>query len=144
MSQADAKRRGLKLVHSRPDESDSGESTPGESTPGASTPGESTPSASTPGTSVPGTSAPDSSSLIEFPAEIMIKAMGLNDPTFEPLVRGIVLPLIEPAQASAISRIPSSGGKYVSVRIEFMATSQSQLETIYRALRAESRVLFTL
>lgn len=83
-------------------------------------------------------------SLIEFPARIMIKAMGLNNEAFEPLVRGIVLPLIGPAEPLAISRIPSSGGKYVSVRIEFLASNQSQLEAIYRALRAEPRVLFTL
>ena len=86
----------------------------------------------------------DEPSLIKFPAEIMIKAMGLNDNAFERLVRGIVLPLIVPTEALAISRIPSSGGKYISVRIEFLATSQSQLETIYQALRAEPRVLFTL
>ncbi|MEE9319441.1 MAG: DUF493 domain-containing protein [Granulosicoccus sp.] len=83
-------------------------------------------------------------SLIEYPADLSVKAMGLNDGNFEHLVRGIVLPLIVPAEPKKITTVGSSGGKYLSVSVHFTAISQLQLENIYRALREEARVLFTL
>ena len=50
--------------------------------------------------------------LIEFPADIAVKAMGLNADDFEALVTSLVIPLIEPAPAS-ISTLPSKQGKYL-------------------------------
>jgi len=41
-------------------------------------------------------------SLIEFPAAISIKAMGLNEPDFEDLVVSIVQPFIEPAKPDKV------------------------------------------
>ena len=81
---------------------------------------------------------------LEFPATLDVKAMGLAEPDFESLVRELVLPHVPDAARDAVSTRPSSGGKYVSVRVHFTATSREQLETIYRALHAEPRVLFTL
>ena len=83
------------------------------------------------------------STLIEFPADIAVKAMGLNAADFEALVTSLVIPLIEPAPAS-ISTLPSKQGKYLSVRVQFTATSHAQLQRVYVALHAESRVLYTL
>lgn len=81
--------------------------------------------------------------LIEFPAELSVKAMGLNTDDFESLVSGLVLPLLAP-QGASVSTLPSRGGKYLSVRIRFTATSLGQLETVYQALRSQERVLYTL
>lgn len=81
--------------------------------------------------------------LIDFPAEIAVKAMGLNDDEFEKLIARTVLPLIEPATAR-ISTLPSKEGKYLSVRVHFTALSHDHLQSVYIALRAEERVLFTL
>lgn len=87
-------------------------------------------------------------SLIRYPAELSVKAMGrdqtLDGVGFQSLVESLVLPLIAPAQAQRIDTRESSGGKYLSVRVHFTATSQGQLEAIYGALHAEPRVLFTL
>ena len=83
-------------------------------------------------------------SLIEFPATLDVKAMGLNEPDFEPLVRELVLPHVPEAALERVTTRSSSGGKYVSVRVRFTAISKNQLEAIYRGLRAEPRVLFTL
>ena len=83
-------------------------------------------------------------SLIEFPAPIEVKAMGLADEGFEALVRELVLPHIPPPGPDEVTRRESRGGKYLSVRVHFTATGKAQLEAIYRALRAEPRVLFTL
>ena len=83
-------------------------------------------------------------SLIDFPATIDVKAMGLAAPDFESLVGELVLPHVPAPGPESITRRESSGGKYVSVRVKFVATSKHQLEAIYGALRAEPRVLFTL
>ena len=83
-------------------------------------------------------------SLIEFPVTLDVKAMGLNEPDFEPLVLDLVLPYVPEAALETVTTRSSSGGKYISVRVRFTAISKNQLEVIYRGLRAEPRVLFTL
>ena len=83
-------------------------------------------------------------SLIDFPATIDVKAMGLAAPDFESLVGDLVLPHVPAPGPESITLRKSSGGKYVSVRVKFVATSKNQLVAIYGALRAEPRVLFTL
>lgn len=87
-------------------------------------------------------------SLIRFPAELSVKAMGVDDTrdglSFQSLVESLVLPLIAPASAQRVEARASSGGKYLSVRVYFTATSHQQLQAIYAALHAEPRVLFTL
>lgn len=82
-------------------------------------------------------------SLIDFPEALSIKAMGLNTPDFETFIIALVEPHV-PGGFSDVNVQPSSAGKYVSVRLHFTAENQAQLEAIYRVLRAEERVLFTL
>lgn len=84
------------------------------------------------------------SSLIEFPAAISIKAMGLNEPDFEDLIVSIVQSFIEPSKPDKVVSSVSSQEKYRSVRVHFTASNHAQLESIYVALRAEPRVKFTL
>lgn len=81
--------------------------------------------------------------LIEFPADIAVKAMGLNTNDFESLVSTLVVPLIEP-QTASVTTLPSKEGKYLSVSVRFTATDVEQLHRVYAALRAEARVLYTL
>lgn len=81
--------------------------------------------------------------LIEFPAEIAVKAMGLNDNHFAAFISELVTPLLE-QQPVTFTTLPSKGGKYLSVSIRFTATSLEQLHRIYAALRAEPRVIYTL
>ena len=81
--------------------------------------------------------------LIEFPADIAVKAMGLNSLDFEALITSLVLPHIEPDPVK-FTTLPSKEGKYVSVSIRFTASNIEQLETVYTALKAEPRVLYTL
>lgn len=82
-------------------------------------------------------------SLIEFPADIAVKAMGLNTDDFEALVSSLVVPLIEP-QAASVTTLPSKEGKYLSVSVRFTANDLEQLHRVYAVLRAEDRVLYTL
>lgn len=83
--------------------------------------------------------------LIEFPATIAVKAMGLASEDFQSLVHGLVTGHVDEEPASdAVSVRSSRGGKYLSVSVSITASSQAQLEAIYAALQAEPRVLFTL
>jgi len=81
--------------------------------------------------------------LIEFPADIAVKAMGLNTADFETLISTLVLPHIKPDPVT-FTTLPSKEAKYVSVSIRFTAKNIEQLETVYTALKAEPRVLYTL
>ncbi len=81
--------------------------------------------------------------LIEFPAPIAVKAMGLHSDDFEAVVTQLVMPHIEP-QPVKVTTLPSSGGKYLSVSIRFTALSLEQLHAVYGALKQEQRVLYTL
>ncbi len=82
-------------------------------------------------------------SLIEFPAEITVKAMGVNTGDFETLIASMVIPLIEPAEVS-FKAVLSREGKYLTVRVHFIAVDQEHLISVYAALKAEERVLYTL
>ena len=82
-------------------------------------------------------------SLIEFPADISVKAMGLNTEDFEARVSALVMPHIQPAAVN-VSTIPSKKGKYISIRVNFIAQNQEQLQRVYAALHSEPRVLYTL
>lgn len=84
-----------------------------------------------------------SETLIEFPAQIAVKAMGLNEDDFEALIAALVTPHIEP-EPVRFSTVPSKEGKYLSVRVHFTARDHEQLLSVYAALKAEKRVLYTL
>lgn len=81
--------------------------------------------------------------LIEFPADIAVKAMGLNQDNFEALVTALVLPHVEPA-AATVTTLPSKEGKYLSVSVRFRAQNLEQLHAVYAALKEEAKVLYTL
>lgn len=81
--------------------------------------------------------------LIEFPARLAVKAMGLNEDDFESLITTLVMPLVESCDAR-VSTVASKEGKYLSVRVHFTATCHDHLKSVYVALRSEPRVLYTL
>lgn len=81
--------------------------------------------------------------LIEFPAPIAVKAMGLQTDDFQSLVTDLVAPHIQLQQAK-VTTLPSKGGKYISISVRFTAVSLEQLHAVYGALRKEPRVLYTL
>ena len=84
------------------------------------------------------------SDLITYPADMSIKAMGLNANEFEACVIGLVSPIIAPQKPDKIDTRESSGGKYLSVTVRFKASDAAQYELVYSALRDDARVLFTL
>jgi len=83
-------------------------------------------------------------SLIDFPAELSVKAMGLNEPDFPKLIESIVAPHVPKAGNLNIVEVESRRGKYVAIRAHFTANNLEQLHAIYAALRDEKRVLYVL
>lgn len=83
-------------------------------------------------------------SLLEFPCQFPIKAMGKADIEFDLLVIEIIREHVEQLSENAIKTRPSKNGKYVSVTVTIEAHSQQQLDNIYRQLSGHPRVLMAL
>ena len=82
--------------------------------------------------------------LLEFPCRFPIKAMGKDEAGFDELVRGIIATHVRAEHLHDLSVRPSRGGRFISVTVTITATSQDQLDDIYRALTADERVLMAL
>ncbi len=82
--------------------------------------------------------------LLEFPCDFPIKAMGLSDGQFEAVVVSIVRKHAPDLGEGAVKCVHSKGGKYLSVTIIVRATSREQLDNIYRDLTASEQVLMAL
>ena len=83
-------------------------------------------------------------SLLEFPCEIVVKAMGLADDRFEQLVYELVHAHVPNLGENAVRTRPSKGGKYLSVSVKVMAESRQQMDAIYQDLTAHEKVLMAL
>ncbi len=82
--------------------------------------------------------------LLEFPCEFSIKAMGLATPEFDTVVVEIVRQHAPELGEGAVRTRPSSGGKYLAVTVTINATSKKQLDAIYQALTDHELVLMSL
>ena len=83
-------------------------------------------------------------SLLEFPCEFPVKAMGKSSGDFEQLVTGIVLSHAELWSESPVRTASSNEGNYLSVTVVVKATSQEQLDAIYQDLTDCPEVLMAL
>lgn len=86
----------------------------------------------------------EKTSLLEFPCNFPIKAMGKNSDDFEAIVTGIVLAHAELWPDVPIRSVPSKEGKYVSITAVIEAQSQAQLDTIYQELTDSDQVMMAL
>ena len=82
--------------------------------------------------------------LLEFPCDFPIKAMGLADGTFDARVVEIINRHVADLPEGAVTRRHSAGGKYIAVTVTIRATSRQQLDDIYRELTACEEVLMAL
>lgn len=83
-------------------------------------------------------------SVIEFPCEFPIKAMGLAGGKLELTVVEIVRRHAPDLGEAAVKSRPSANGKYVSITVTITATSKAQLDAIYMDLTACKQVLMAL
>ena len=86
----------------------------------------------------------DEETLLQFPCEFRVKAMGLNEPGFHELIVQIVRKHCAEL-GEACSRVrPSKNGKWLSVTVTINATSKAQLDAIYMELTAHEKVTMSL
>lgn len=82
--------------------------------------------------------------LLEFPCQFPIKAMGRDDGRFESLVVEIVRKHAPDLSDEAVQCRASKAGNYLSVTVTVSATSREQLDNIYLELTACEHVLMAL
>jgi putative lipoic acid-binding regulatory protein len=83
-------------------------------------------------------------SAIKFPCSFPIKMMGRDTEEFRTTVRLLVEKHTGPIADEAIREALSRKGNFVSVTITVIATSQDQLDNIYRDLSSHDDVLMAL
>ena len=83
-------------------------------------------------------------SLIDYPCDFEVKAMGLNKPDFQGIVVRIVERHLDEGENIQTRASASKKNKYLSVTVRFTATSRRQLDEIYMALTSEPAVLVAL
>lgn len=81
---------------------------------------------------------------LTFPCEFPVKVMGKVSDTFEATIKRIVKQHVPDLKDDAVSVKPSSNGNYVSITAKFTATSQAQLDDLYRDLSAHPDVIMVL
>jgi uncharacterized protein len=81
--------------------------------------------------------------LLEFPCQFAIKAMGKNTVEFDLLVIEIVRRHV-PGREQTVTTRPSKDGNYLAVTVLIQATSKQQLDAIYQDLSNHPLVLMAL
>ena len=85
-----------------------------------------------------------SESLLQFPCDFPIKVVGHHHVEFEAQVVARVRAYAPDLGEGAVRSRPSQGDKYLAVTVTVRATSQEQLDAIYRELSGWDRVLMVL
>ncbi len=83
-------------------------------------------------------------SIIEFPCEFPIKMMGRDTPEFRLIAQVLIEQHVGPIAEDAIQINVSGKGNFVSVTVTVTASSQQQLDDIYRDVSAHDDVLMAL
>jgi putative lipoic acid-binding regulatory protein len=83
-------------------------------------------------------------SVIEFPCDFPVKMMGRDTPEFRATARRLIENHAGPVADEAIRVNQSGKGNFVSVTVTVTATSQQQLDDIYRDVSGHDDVLMAL
>ncbi|NJN47017.1 MAG: DUF493 domain-containing protein [Candidatus Competibacteraceae bacterium] len=83
-------------------------------------------------------------SLLQFPCEFPIKAMGRSDDDFPPLIAAIVSRHAPDWDSNRLSIQSSRNGRFQSVTATIQAQSREQLDAIYHDLSAHKQVMVAL
>lgn len=87
---------------------------------------------------------PEIDTLIEFPCDFELKAMGRHCEEFIDLVFNITQKHVPDVSRDNLRLNESKGSKFVSVKIKFYATHINQIHGIYGELNEHPDVLMTL
>ncbi len=86
----------------------------------------------------------DQETLLEFPCDFAIKAMGETSDDLDAIVIEIVRRHVDDLAEGAVSSRQSSGGKFTSITVMIRATSKQQLDAIYMELSSHQRIKYVL
>ena len=87
---------------------------------------------------------PEGEALLAFPTAFPIKIMGRREGAFAQSVLAIVLKHAPDFSAASMEMRPSREGKYLSLTATVNATSQEQLDALYRELCDHPSVVMVL
>jgi len=82
--------------------------------------------------------------LLEFPCQFPIKAMGKNDVELDLIVIEIIRKHAPDLKEGALASRPSKDGNYIAITVTIDATSKKQLDSIYQDLSDHPHVLMAL
>jgi len=88
--------------------------------------------------------AEEKTTLLEFPTTFPLKIMGVAQDDFAQVIVNIVIKHAPDFDAASTEMRPSSGGKYIGLTCTIMATSQEQLDALYRELTSHPLVKMVL
>ncbi len=83
-------------------------------------------------------------SLINYPTDFPIKAMGLSTPDFAQAVGAAVREILPSFDPSTIRQEKSKTGKYTSLTLIVHVENREQLDTVYRLLTSHPMVKIVL
>ena len=83
-------------------------------------------------------------SLIEYPCDFPVKAMGLAEHDIETIFMEIARAHFPHQTTFDIKRMESKAGKYLSITITLNAHNRDQLDATYQALYDHEKILMTL
>ena len=83
-------------------------------------------------------------SVLEFPCSFPIKMMGRDSEEFRATARALVEEHAGAVEDDAVQAALSRNGRFVSVTVTITATSQEQLDNIYRDVTSHDDVLMAL
>ncbi len=73
-------------------------------------------------------------SLLEFPCDFPLKIIGIQQPGYAQSILEVVKRHAPDYDGAEMEMRPSSKGKYLSLTCTIVATSRSQLDSLYQAL----------
>jgi uncharacterized protein len=82
--------------------------------------------------------------LLKFPCQFPVKAMGKSGPELESAIMEIVARHVPELSAGDVKFVASKKGTYTSITITISAQSKQQLDSIYQDLTACEHVLYAL
>lgn len=83
-------------------------------------------------------------SLLEFPCEFPIKMMGRDHREFRDAAFQVIERHAGPVDDESVRVSSSRQGNFLSITVTITATSQEQLDNIYRDLSAHEQILVAL
>jgi uncharacterized protein len=86
----------------------------------------------------------DEETIMEFPCQFPIKAMGKAEDDFDILVVGIIRNHVTELSENAVKSRLSKEGKFMSITVTVQAESKQQLDNIYFELTAHEKILWAL